>query len=127
MRSITARKPFGEMSSAAALNCPPALLSSASGRPCRPLSSANKAAIEAVLLAIKTERPDLRLHGFGVKTTALGSRLVRDLLHTADSMAWSFAARKQGRNANDYREAVAFKRRIDDDKPDHDLLSLLWS
>lgn len=85
------------------------------------------AAIEAVLLAIKAERPDLRLHGFGVKTTALGSRLVRDLLHTADSMAWSFAARKQGRNANDVKEAILFKTGIDERQPDHTLLSLMQS
>ena len=61
--------------------------------------------IAAVLLAIKHERPDLRLHGFGLKTTALGSPLVTSLLHTADSMAWSFHARINGRNANDWREA----------------------
>lgn len=83
-------------------------------------------AIEAVLLAIKNERPDLRLHGFGVKTTALRSRLVRELLHTADSMAWSFAARKEGRDANSVEEALAFKRRIDTHEPEHDLLSLMW-
>lgn len=69
-------------------------------------------AIEAVLLAILTERPDLRLHGFGLKTTALKSELVRNLLYTADSMAWSFAARKQGRNANCWHEAEAFLQRI---------------
>lgn len=70
------------------------------------------ASIEDVLLAIHRERPDLRLHGFGIKTTALGSALVRDLLWSADSMGWSYAARKQGRNANDYREAVRFGQRI---------------
>lgn len=69
--------------------------------------------IEAVLRAIKQERPDLRLHGFGLKTTALSSGLVRTLLHTADSMAWSFSARKQGRNANDWKEAKAWTARID--------------
>ena len=71
-------------------------------------------AIENVLRAIKKERPDLRLrlHGFGLKTTALQSAVVRDLLYTADSMSWSFAARKQGRNANDWREAAAFADRI---------------
>lgn len=63
-------------------------------------------AVAAVLLAIKRERSDLRLHGFGLKTTALAHPLVRSLLHTADSMAWSFHARRQGRNANDWREAV---------------------
>ncbi len=70
-------------------------------------------AIEDVLLAIRRARPDLRLHGFGLKTTALSSGLVRRLLHTADSMAWSFSARKQGRNANDWREAQRFVDRIE--------------
>jgi hypothetical protein len=66
-------------------------------------------AILDVLIAIKTERPDLRLHGFGLKTIALASGVIRALLHTADSMAWSLAARRGGRNANDYREAEAFR------------------
>lgn len=70
-------------------------------------------AIEEVLLAIHAARPDLRLHGFGLKTTALASGVVRQLLGTADSMAWSFAARREGRNANDWREAAAFAARID--------------
>lgn len=69
-------------------------------------------AIESVLLAIKAERPDLRLHGFGLKTTALSSGLVNRLLETADSMAWSFHARKNGRNANDWREAKRWTDRI---------------
>ena len=61
--------------------------------------------IGAILWTIKQARPDLRLHGFGLKATALGSSLVVRLLHSADSMAWSYAARKQGRNQNDWREA----------------------
>jgi len=61
--------------------------------------------VAAVLLAIKAARPDLRLHGFGLKTTALADPLVRSLLETADSMAWSFAARRERRNPNDWREA----------------------
>ncbi len=68
--------------------------------------------VAAVLRAIKDVRPDLRLHGFGLKTTALAHPLVRSLLHTADSMAWSFAARKQGRNANDWKEAVRWTEAI---------------
>lgn len=64
--------------------------------------------IIAVLQAIASERPDLLLHGFGVKKTALMHPGVRELLSTADSMAWSFAARKQGRDANDWREAALF-------------------
>jgi hypothetical protein len=63
-------------------------------------------AIQAVLSAVKSTRPDLRLHGFGLKTTALGDPWIQSMLYTADSMAWSYSARKQGRNANDWREAV---------------------
>jgi hypothetical protein len=69
--------------------------------------------IEAILGAIKRKRPDLRLHGFGLKTTALASGVVRDCLESADSMAWSFAARRQGRDSNDWREAQDFVRVID--------------
>jgi hypothetical protein len=70
-------------------------------------------AVAAVLLAIKRERPDLTLHGFGLKTTALASPLVRSLLHTADSMAWSFAARREGRNPNSWEEAKEWAKRIE--------------
>lgn len=72
----------------------------------------NVGSIETILLAIKRARPDLRLHGFGLKSTALGSALVRDALHSADSMAWSFAARRQGRDANDWREAARWAEQI---------------
>ena len=70
------------------------------------------AAIEAVLLAIYDERPDLKLHGFGLKTTALASGIVDQLLATADSMAWSFRARIEGRNGNDWREAKRWTNKI---------------
>ena len=69
--------------------------------------------IEAILSAIKRRRPDLRLHGFGIKTTALGSGVVRDCLASADSMAWSFAARRNGGGQNDWRNARAFAERIE--------------
>ena len=72
--------------------------------------------IEGVLLTVKRKRPDLRLHGFGVKFTALASQTVRDCLYSADSMAWSYAARMEGRNANDWREAAAFVAQIEDQK-----------
>lgn len=69
-------------------------------------------AIEEVLLAIHAARPDLRLHGFGVKTTSLESAIVNELLDTADSMAWSYAARRENRNAHDWREAKRWTERI---------------
>lgn len=80
------------------------------GSVCKRNSAPEK--IAAVLRAIKAVRPDLLLHGFGVKVTALLNTAVRDLLATADSMAWSFAARKQGRSANSWHEAAAFCNRI---------------
>lgn len=76
--------------------------------------NSNIMAIWMVLDAIKSDRPDLLLHGFGLKKTSLQETIIRDLLHTADSMAWSFAARKEGRNANDWREAKAFIQDIAD-------------
>ena len=66
----------------------------------------------AVLIAIKSVRPDLRLHGFGLKQTALEHPGIRSLLYISDSMAWSFAARREGRNGNSVEEAKAFSRRI---------------
>jgi hypothetical protein len=69
--------------------------------------------VEAVLLAIYQERPDLRLHGFGLKLTALASGLVRGLLWSTDSMAWSFAARMNGGDANDWREAMRYAGRVE--------------
>lgn len=80
------------------------------GSVCKRNSAPEK--IAEVLRAITSIRPDLRLHGFGVKLTALLNATVRTLLATADSMAWSFAARKQGRSANAWTEAAEFVRRI---------------
>ncbi len=66
------------------------------------------AATAAILQAILAERPDLRLHGFGCKTTSLLDPRVRAQLATADSMAWSFAARFEGRDPNSWVEAGRF-------------------
>jgi hypothetical protein len=68
--------------------------------------------IRDVLYAIRRERPDLRLHGFGLKKTALAWGWIRDALWSADSMAWSLNARKNDRNANDWQEAERYRRTI---------------
>lgn len=73
----------------------------------------NDSDIREVLRAIHSARPDLRLHGFGLKFSALQCAEVWDRLYSADSMAWSFAARKQGRNPNDWREAEKFRVNIE--------------
>lgn len=67
------------------------------------------AQIEDILDSIHAMSDGLLLHGFGIKTTALQSAAVTDHLYSADSMAWSFAARKAGRNANCWKEAERFR------------------
>jgi hypothetical protein len=62
--------------------------------------------------AVVGERPDLRYHGFGLKLTALTSFVVSDGLYSCDSMAWSYAARRQGRNAHDVNEAIRYAKRV---------------
>lgn len=66
------------------------------------------AQIAFILHGIKRQRPDLRLHGFGVKASSLASPSVREALWSADSMAWSYAARMEGRNGNCWTEAARF-------------------
>lgn len=66
-----------------------------------------------ILRAILDVRPDLRLHGFGLKHTALMNCQIRHLLYSADSMAWSYAARREGRDANSAFEALAYCQRMD--------------
>jgi len=44
---------------------------------------------------------------------ALASPVVRDCLYACDNMAWSYAARRQGRNPNDWREARQCAERIE--------------
>ena len=47
-------------------------------------------AIEEILIAIHQRRPDLKLHGFGIKKKALQSGIIHTLLHSADSQAHGF-------------------------------------
>jgi hypothetical protein len=71
-------------------------------------------AVLAVLEAIHDVRPDLRLHGFGLKTTSLKVQAVRDHLTSADSMAWSYSARRDGEgNQNNWRHAAALANSIE--------------
>jgi len=74
--------------------------------------NSHPADVEWVLSAVKSERPDLRVHGFGVKSTALRRPAIREMLHSSDSMAWSYRARRQGRDANDIQEAIQFASEI---------------
>lgn len=69
-------------------------------------------AIEAVLRCIKCARPDLRLHGFGLKITALTSGGVRELLHSSDSMAWIYGAWKNNGDNHDPRNALVYSAKM---------------
>lgn len=82
--------------------------------------------VEAILRSIKSARPDLRLHGFGIKLTALQSQIVQECLHSADSMAWSFAARYEGRNAHDPQEAIRYARKVDSCPVQANLFSMAY-
>src|SRR4030042_5170697 len=72
--------------------------------------------IIAVLEAIKEVRSDLRLHGFGLKITALSNAYIVSMLYSSDSMAWSMAARKQGGDSNSIIEAENFINHLDEIK-----------
>jgi len=61
-----------------------------------------------VLEAIKAKRPDLKLHGFGLKKTALSDAYIVSMLYSADSMAWSYAARREGKDRNGVEEALGY-------------------
>lgn len=66
-----------------------------------------------VLTRIKDSRPDLLLHGFGVKLTSLRNPEVRSLLHTSDSQAWTFLAKRNGSTADDSSWAHAYAEEIE--------------
>ena len=71
--------------------------------------------IVEVVWPVHYRRPDLRLHGFGVKRTALLHPGVREMFATTDSMAWSHAERaKKSGKQNDWRQAAAFVAHIGD-------------
>jgi hypothetical protein len=65
---------------------------------------------EAVRLVRYVSDHGLQLHGFGLKGTAY--RALRGLLASADSMAWSYAARMNGGNANGLEDALLWRRQL---------------
>jgi hypothetical protein len=69
--------------------------------------------VEKVVEAIAEVRPDLKLHGFGLKQTALKSHIINELLYSCDSMAWSFGERRAGRNANDWRAGMRYQKTVE--------------
>jgi hypothetical protein len=81
------------------------------GSVCR--RNVNSDAIEDVLVAIKSRRADLCLHGFGLKITAFESPTVRALLYSSDSMAWSLANKFEQGDGNDPRRALAYCAKVE--------------
>ncbi|MGF1987890.1 MAG: DUF7221 family queuine tRNA-ribosyltransferase-like protein [Nostoc sp. ZfuVER08] len=63
------------------------------GSVCR--RNGNPGEVADILRTVKLIRPDLRLHGFGLKILALENAEVRLLLFSTDSMAWSYPRRFQ--------------------------------
>lgn len=49
--------------------------------------------IQRILEGIKSERPDLNLHGFGLKTMSLKNQAIKNMLYSSDSIAWIVDAR----------------------------------
>ena len=68
--------------------------------------------ISVILYAITDMRPDLKWHMFGLKKTALAYSSIRSMIFSADSMAWSYHARRNKRSAHDWREAKQFEEDI---------------
>jgi hypothetical protein len=53
--------------------------------------------IRTILKCIHKAHPGIRLHGFGLKTSAFYDARVVELLESADSMAWAYTAWKTGK------------------------------
>lgn len=64
-----------------------------------------------ILATIKQVRPDLRLHGFGLKQLSLENKEVRSLLYSCDSMAWS-VPRKFGDSTSELDLAHQYQQKI---------------
>lgn len=80
--------------------------------------NSNPESVRQVLLAIKSERPDLRLHGFGLKLSCLRLGGIRDLLYSADSAAadlWSKPGDRKTRkyqNSNNVNHAIVYRNQL---------------
>ena len=87
----------------------------------------NPAQISATITAIKSVRPDLRLHGFGVKVTALRQADIWQRLHSVDSAAWSYWARRNGdpKDRNSVLACIEWTRKLTATKPSPSQASMI--
>ncbi|MBH8561636.1 hypothetical protein I8748_05490 [Nostoc sp. CENA67] len=80
------------------------------GSVCR--RNGNPEEVADILRTIKLIRPDLQLHGFGLKILALENAEVRSLLYSTDSMAWSYPRRFQPNPEPEIPMAHNYQQRI---------------
>lgn len=66
--------------------------------------------LEAARLLRYISDHGIRLHGFGIKGDTYHA--CADVLASADSMAWSYAARREGRDGNSTDEAMRWRARL---------------
>ena len=83
-----------------------------------------KGIMSRILTSILDVRPDLRLHGFGVKATALQLADVASRFYSVDSMAWSYAGRFKDHRANDVSMALEWAQRIEGMTPQASQMSM---
>lgn len=83
--------------------------------------------ISAIITAITSIRPDLRLHGFGIKTTALKRADIWHRLHSVDSAAWSYAARRRGapKDRNSIEACLAWTAKLAATNPTSSQMSII--
>lgn len=86
------------------------------------------AEVQEILTRIKLERPDLKLHGFGLSKKQLNPKIT-GLLFSADSQAAGFASNslsksRKYQNSNNPVFALAYAESIDDDTVQTNLFNL---
>ena len=68
--------------------------------------------IEEIVKKILYTKPTIRLHGFGVKITALKNKTIWESFYSTDSAAWAFQLRIENRSVNSVEEAHAYAAKI---------------
>ena len=76
--------------------------------------------IERVIRSIRDELPNSKIHAFGVKTSVFNRTAVKDLIDSADSLAYEYASRKNHEKGDWKHQSVEYlkmKKRIEESKP----------
>lgn len=85
--------------------------------------------VQEILTRIKLQRPDLKLHAFGLSKKQLSVPSISGLLFSADSQAAGFASnsvskKRKYQNSNDPTIALAYAEQIDDNTVQTNLFNL---